>query len=112
MDECGTKPKEEEVLDVGLAGFHNRHSVLRTVLESDSSTTMATALPRLMKEEQSVWGQHEEVATFVGGGREERFEGEAWGGEDNSLCSVFFNASLLHREEGEGQEWGEAEGEE
>ena len=65
MDECGTKPKEEEVLDVGLAGFHNRHSVLRTVLESDSSTTMATALPRLMKEEQSVWGQHDEVAMFV-----------------------------------------------
>ena len=73
---CGTKPKEEEVLDVALAGLHNRHSVLRTVLESDSSTTMVTALPRLMKEEQSVWGQHEEVATFVGGGREERFEGE------------------------------------
>ena len=69
MDECGTKPKEEEVLDVALAGLHNRHSVLRTVLESDSSATMATALPRLMKEEQSVWGQHEEVAMFVGGGR-------------------------------------------
>ena len=116
MDECGTKPKEEEVLDVGLAGFHNRHSVLRTVLESDSSTTMATALPRLMKEEQSVWGQHDEVAMFVGGGRGaggERSEvrGEAWGGEDNSLCSVFFNASLLHRGEGGGQEWGEEEGE-
>jgi len=69
MEQCGTKPKEEEVLDVALAGLHARHSVLRTVLESDSGTTMATALPRLMKEEQSVWGQHEEeVAMYAGGG--------------------------------------------
>jgi len=69
MEQCGTKPKEEEVLDVALAGLHARHSVLRTVLESDSGATMATALPRLMKEEQSVWGQHEEeVAMYAGGG--------------------------------------------
>ena len=44
-------------------------------------------------------------------GEEVRFEGGAWEGEDNSLCSVFFNASLLHRGEGGGQEWGEEEGE-
>jgi len=69
MEQCGTKPKEGEVLDVALAGLHARHSVLRTVLESDSGATMATALPRLMKEEQSVWGQHEEeVAMYAGGG--------------------------------------------
>jgi hypothetical protein len=109
MEQCGTKPKEEEVLDVALAGLHARHSVLRTVLESDSGATMATALPRLMKEEQSVWGQHEEeVAMYAWhGARGEGVsieEGTREGEARPPLGSVFINTNFLHR--GEGKEEG------
>jgi len=49
---CGTVVSEAEELDAVLAGLHPRHNMLRTVLENDSTATLASAL--LMKDEQKV----------------------------------------------------------
>jgi len=94
---CGTLVSEAEVLDAVLAGLYPRHNMLRTVLENDSTATLALALPRLMKDEQKVWGdgegEEQALLTFTGG--RGRGRGRSRGGLLGGRLSSSSNSSTV-----------------